>query len=425
MGDLNILIIILVAVAAIVLSLVLAALFAFLATNFEKNKAEIYKKVDPAVENREIGLRQNRTFRLGQTIGKNVGVLGFVLFGIGLLVAGWLTYQLTQQGQFIAGGSLQLLPAQASEGAAKTDGFFYILLSISVIVFLLVQGLLVFAIIRFRRRKNETGDGASFSHNTTIEIVWTTIPALLVIFFAFLSWTILADLRNPPVSDQEPLVVQVTGRQYSWLFTYPQYDNLATDKLFLPIGRPVQFEITSEDVLHSFWVPAFRLKQDAVPGRIVTIYSMPKELGTFPIMCAELCGQGHGGMSVKEDGSNAYSVNIVNASDFDTWVMENTQVTGEGVFAKGGCAGCHTFAPLGAAGAVGPNLTHIGTVAETRIAGTSAQDYIHQSIVEPGAFLAPECPSGAACPNAMTPNLAQTLSAEEIDVLVAYLLEQK
>jgi cytochrome c oxidase subunit 2 len=181
-------------------------------------------------------------------------------------------------------------------------------------------------VVRYRARPGDTGDGAPIHGNTKLEVIWVAIPTIIVSILAAYAWIVLDDVEAKQPNE---LRVVVTGQQFAWRFQYPEYDNLKTNQLYLPKDRPVKFDIKSDDVLHSFWVPSFRLKIDAVPGLTTFIRLTPSRLGKYDIVCAELCGIGHSTM-------RQYTT-VVEEPEFEDWVAEQREAAaGEGESASSG-----------------------------------------------------------------------------------------
>jgi cytochrome c oxidase subunit 2 len=218
------------------------------------------------------------------------------------------------------------------------------------------------------------------------------------------------------------MVVNVTGQQFTWTFDYPSERLQGAKELYLPVDRPIEFRIKTKDVIHSFWVPQFRLKSDAVPGLTTKIRVTPDREGQFEVVCAELCGLGHSTMR--------QFVRVVPAADFDKWVSAEKQAaggggatggggggggaaapSGEDLFTSNGCSGCHTLAAAGATAKVGPDLGKLGQVDAA---------FIRQSIADPNA----EITKGYQA-NIMPQDFGTKLSKEELDALVKYLLESQ
>lgn len=338
---------------------------------------------------------------------------------------------------YFAATNVDVMPDAASSRARLVDQLARILIGLGAVIFLVVEGVLVYAVIRFRKRKDDQTDAVPYHGNNTLELVWTIIPAFIVVFIGFYSFQVLAEIEQP-VSDE--MVVEVIGRQFLWEFRYPDFD-LTTQELRLPVGKPIRFEITSADVIHSFWVPEFRAKRDATPGLISELLITPTELGTYPIRCAELCGAGHAAMNAQ--------VIVETESDFLAWielqggladrstaegeqqgespleevdpgeVSEGTDISGGDLFISLGCGACHTLDDASAVGVLGPSLNDFSEIAATRILSLEPIAYTKESIVDPEAYVVEGYPSGV-----MPNNFGERLSIEELEVLIAYLLNQ-
>ncbi len=257
-----------------------------------------------------------------------------------------------------------LLPVAASQEALEVDGIFNFMMTIATGLFLLIQGVLIIVLIRFRRKKGDNTDGPAIEGNVPLEIVWTAIPTVIVFILAIYSFEIYNNMGgldpmasgdtgtqkmahhhdhgmmpsrlvalnpdrsqvalglgvSPEEQNQTPLVIDVKGIQYAWLFTYKDTGIVAGD-LHLPVNRLVQLNIQAGDVLHAFWLPEFRIKQDAIPGRDTTLVFTPTLVGDYPIICAELCGSYHGGMKTK--------LYVQTQEDYNKWLQENTIATTE------------------------------------------------------------------------------------------------
>jgi cytochrome c oxidase subunit 2 len=308
-------------------------------------------------------------------------------------------------------------PAQGSTQAEKIDTLYDVLMITSVPIFVLVMTIAIYCVIAFRAKPGERGDGAHIHGNTKLEIVWVTIPFVIVTALAIYGWIVLDDIE---AKQDGELVVNVTGEQFAWSFDYPE-QKVKSNELVLPEDRPVFFKIHAKDVLHSFWVPEFRMKQDAVPGIATNTRVTPTSEGTFTIVCAELCGIGHATMRQQ--------VRVVDAAEWDEWVRDQQEggaapeegesplAAGREIFTSAGCDACHTLDDADATAAVGPDLNELARVAEDRAPGKSAEDYVRESIVDPPAFVV----EGYAG-DTMPANFDDQLTREEIDTLVQYLL---
>ena len=251
-----------------------------------------------------------------------------------------------------------LLPVQASTEAAQVDGIFDFMMTIATGLFFLVQGILIVSIIKFRRRKGDKTDGPPVEGNVPLEILWTAIPTVIVFIIAIYSFEVyntmggldpMASMDRPtqevaspeqspqnlialdpnkgqvalglgaspyaPVKE-EPLEIDVNGLQYAWIFTYPETGVISGD-LHIPLGKEVKLNISAQDVLHAFWLPEFRLKQDAIPGRTAELRFTATRPGQYPIICAELCGPYHGGMKAQ--------LFVQSPEEYNQWMEENAQ----------------------------------------------------------------------------------------------------
>ena len=195
----------------------------------------------------------------------------------------------------LVGRYVNLMPTSASLEAAVIDRLFSIMLGIAFAIFLLVEGALLYAVLRFRRRKGHEGEGVPLHGSNRLEMAWTFIPALIVFWLAAVSGQVIFGLDARP---ENALQVRVIARQFTWQFEYPEY-GVSSFELNVPIGVPVELELISMDVIHSFWVPAFRLKQDALPMRETRLNFTPNLVGEYPVVCAELCGAGHATMRTR------------------------------------------------------------------------------------------------------------------------------
>jgi cytochrome c oxidase subunit 2 len=328
-------------------------------------------------------------------------ILGLIASAIGV----WICLQ------------IDWFPTAGSTQADQIDTLYDVLLIVSVPVFVLVMTIAIYSVIAFRAKPGEKGDGAHIHGNTKLEVVWVTIPFIIVTALAIYGWVVLDDIE---AKQDNELVVNVTGEQFTWSFDYP-VENVKSNELVLPVDRPVHFKIHAKDVLHSFWVPAFRMKQDAVPGIETNTRVTPNHEGSFPVVCAELCGIGHATMRQE--------VQVLPVADWEAWVAERREggdaaeegespiAAGREIFQSAGCNACHTLSDADATAAVGPDLDELASVAEDRVKGKTAEEYVEQSIVDPPAFVV-DGYSGDTMPG----NFADQLTREEIDTLVKYLL---
>jgi cytochrome c oxidase subunit II len=321
-------------------------------------------------------------------------------------------------GAIAAGCALLIpwMPTLASEEAERIDFTYWFATVISLFVFAVVAAILIYALINFRvKDPNDWSDGPPVHGNTTLEVVWTVIPTILVTAISIVSAVVLAQNGK---AGNDPLKIGVIAQQFAWQFKYP--DGKVYPILRLPIDRHVELELTANDVIHSFWVPQFAQKQDAVPGTTQHIVITPNRLGTYPVICTELCGLGHSIMR-----SEAI---VMTQADYDDWVEKGSKAGGgggggggsaaggEAIFTQNGCGACHTFSAIPSAqGKVGPSLDNLSEAAQA--AGMPLEEFIHESIVDPGAYVAEGYVAGTM------PSFEGTIPADKLDELVQYLAE--
>jgi cytochrome c oxidase subunit 2 len=207
--------------------------------------------------------------------------------------------------------AFQWLPTSASEEFDRIQDVYWLATVISIGIFSLVAAVVVFSAWKWRVSSEDDTDGPPIHGHTGLEILWTAIPAVLVILIAIVSTVVLA--RNGEAGNR-PLEVQAIGQQFAWKFGYPDYGDFTTGELVLPVGQEARFTMKALDVIHSFWVPNFGQKMDAVPGIDTTILVTPTRTGEFAVVCAELCGLGHATMRAK--------ARVVTQAEFDSWIEE-------------------------------------------------------------------------------------------------------
>jgi cytochrome c oxidase subunit 2 len=195
---------------------------------------------------------------------------------------------------------------QASTAAPKIDTLLDVMIVLSSFVFSIVMVMLGYSVWRWRARPGDESDGAPIHGNTRLEIAWTVIPTVIVLFGAIYSWIVLADIE---AREDDRMVVDVYGQQFEWHFNYPE-EGVTSRELHVPVDRQVEVRLHALDVIHSFWVPEWRIKKDAVPGITTRIYVTPDKTGNYTLVCTELCGVGHATMRapvVVEDSQNAFT----------------------------------------------------------------------------------------------------------------------
>jgi cytochrome c oxidase subunit 2 len=251
-----------------------------------------------------------------------------------------------------------LLPIAASDDAQDVDGLFNFMMTIATGLFLLVEGVLVYSVIKFRRRKGDTTDGPPMEGNIPLEIVWTAIPTVIVFILSIYSFEVYNSMGGlDPMASMDHgshkmahhqsnggdlialdpngkvavglgvspnkgqgdnrLKINVNGIQYAWVFTYAD-SGIVSGEIHVPVNRPVELNIAAGDVLHAFWLPEFRIKQDAIPGRETKLVFTPTKIGKYPVICAELCGAYHGGMKTQ--------LYVDSEADYQQWIQQKNTI---------------------------------------------------------------------------------------------------
>ncbi len=316
--------------------------------------------------------------------------------------------QLLSKGLAQAGGSFWM-PPQASTSAEGVDRLFYFIFWIAAFFFALIVVLMIFFAVRYRRRKASEGPGGGPTHNTALEITWTIIPLGIVFVIFFLGFRGFLDLNTPPANAYE---VQVTAQRWKWLFTYP--NGHVDDNLHVPVDRPVQLVMTAEDVIHSFYVPDFRIKRDIVPGRYNKTWFRAPQPGEHDIYCAEYCGTGHSDMLAK--------VIVHPAGDFEVWLDGVSGAldklppaeAGAQLFKARGCLQCHS---VEGKGGIGPAMNGVFGTTVVMKDGSSVladENYIRASILEPQSQI-------VAGFEPVMPTYQGRLKDKEITAIIEYL----
>ena len=234
-------------------------------------------------------------------------------------------------------------PVQASTQAHNTDRLYHVLVDASVPIFVLVISVVLYCAWQFRMKPGEElKDGPPIHGNTRLEVFWTAIPTALLLGLIGYSFVVLHNNEKKPAREMQ---VNVTAQQFAWSFQYgPSVTGgkpLETHQLYLPEGESVKFDMRSKDVIHAFWIPAFRLQEDVVPGITVKYRATPDRLGTYPIVCNLLCGVGHSLMRAQ--------VHVVTEAKFKEWLKERAAASGTTASTTTGSAGGATSSTTGSA----------------------------------------------------------------------------
>ncbi len=343
-----------------------------------------------------------------------------------------------------------IFPPQASAESKSVDELFFILMIVGGIVFFLIQGMLLISVIAFRARGGDTSDGPTYHGNMALEIVWTIIPALVVVFLAVVSFNVWSQNSAPKANvnmvNGASVPINVIGARYAWTHTYetgrltPNGDPIIINSganLHTYIGQNVDLSLQTQDVIHSYWVPAMRVKQDLLPGdprqggRPTELRFTPVRIEgvayptEYPIVCAELCGDGHGRMRgaviVYEDEAQYLEQFFEPAIHAILNPPADPVLRGEVEIQNYICNSCHVLDSLGWTGLTGPPLNGIAERAGERVPGQSAEEYIANSIWNSGAFRVPGYDQQMAAFGPDVVDAANVMTPEQLYSIVAYL----
>jgi cytochrome c oxidase subunit II len=315
---------------------------------------------------------------------------------------------------------IRLLPEAASAQATSIDKLFRGEFLVIAFLFSLIVVFMVYSIFVFRRKKGDTTDATHVTGNTRLEITWTVLPLLTVLFFAVWGGQSLRDVTR---AEPDPLVVNVIGQQFAWRFEYPQPsgDAVVSDKLYLPVDKPVLLQLSSLDVIHSFWVPEFRVKQDALPGGEAFVRPLrikPTVIGNYKLRCAELCGAGHTQMES--------DVIVTSQVDFDSWLAGQSNLAadpvarGQKVAKNFGCLGCHSVDGSKLVGPTWKGLFGSEVPLQDGSRVNADEEYLRESIVNPGAKIHQDYPSGV-----MLATYKDQMTAEQINDVIEFIKSLK
>jgi cytochrome c oxidase subunit II len=306
--------------------------------------------------------------------------------------------------------AMSFMPVQGSTFAKGVDDLYEFLLIASLISCILVIGGMVYFAFKYRRKTN-TDKTAYISHSALLEFLWSFIPfVIFMVVFAW-GWIVYHDLRTAPKNSFE---IHVVGQKWNWDFLYKS-GRKSSGEFYVPVGQPVKLIMSSRDVIHSFYIPGFRTKQDVVPGRYSTLWFEAKSVGTFQVFCTELCGEGHSAMLAK--------LHVLPRNEFEEWLQNDPYKglsladVGQKVFSQK-CVACHSAS---AEKKVGPGLAGvIGRSREFESGPTLVTDenYVRESILNPAAKIV------KGFPNAMTP-FQGSISEQELTGVIEYLKSLK
>jgi cytochrome c oxidase subunit 2 len=300
---------------------------------------------------------------------------------------------------------LPFQPEQASTIARSVDNLHFFITAVTLFFTAVIFLVIFYFMIKYRRRSPDERPKA-IEGSLPLEVLWTAIPTLIVAVIFVWGSTLYFRNAEPPKGAME---IFVTGKQWMWKVEHPEGQR-EINELHVPLGRPVKLTMTSEDVIHDFFVPAFRVKKDVLPGRYTTLWFEPTKLGTFHLFCAQYCGAFHAGM--------IGSVIVVEPDQYDTWLAggvqgESMEAAGQKVFLQSGCGTCHLADNTGP----GPSLLGVygQPVKLTNGQTVTADDaYIRESIVLPRAKI-------VLGYQAIMPSFQGQLTEEQMNSVIAYI----
>jgi len=267
----------------------------------------------------------------------------------------------------------RLFPEQASAGASQVDSLYFVLLAISGVVVVGVCGLIILFAVRYRCGSRASRAGARDSH-IPLELTWSAVPLAILMTIFFWGATVYIEANQPP---RDALELFVVGKQWMWKIWHPRADG-EINELHVPVGRPVRLTMISEDVIHSFYIPAFRKKMDVLPDRYTTLWFKADRTGEYDLFCAEYCGTAHSEMIGR--------VVVMPKAEYARWLSsaarEPDAVVGQQLFTRFGCADCHRPGPE----ARGPSLAGLfGSVVPLADGSKTRADeaYLRRAILDP------------------------------------------
>jgi cytochrome c oxidase subunit II len=310
--------------------------------------------------------------------------------------------------------AIHLMPVQASTQAVTIDNLWNLELAVISFLFALIMVPLLYSLFVFRRKKGETGEGEHFSGNNTLEVTWTIIPLIIVLIFAYLGTYTLGEVL---AVDPNAMSVNVIARQWAWQFDYPQ--GFSSKELHLVVNHQVVLDMKSVDVIHDFYVPQFRVKQDVLPGETTTYRITPDLIGNYTVECAQLCGAGHTYMTAP--------VIVESQADYDAWVKTQEAAAaaaaqtpvgrGQLLVAQNGCTSCHSID--GSSTGIAPTWKGLYQSQVTLNNGTTVmadEAYLTESIVSPSAKIV-----NGFQDNVMPKTFGTSLTQSQISDIVAYI----
>ena len=302
------------------------------------------------------------------------------------------------------------MPVQGTEIAKQIDNLYAFLLVVSFISCAILIGGMIYFAIKYQRKTNNDKT-AYITHDTRLEVLWSVVPLIIFLFVFAWGWVVYNDMRTMP---KNALEIQVTGKQWAWTVEYR--NGVKSTEVVVPVNKDVKIILASDDVIHSFFVPSFRIKQDAVPGRYTTVWFNATKLGEFHVFCTEFCGTSHSAMVTK--------LKVVSQEDFDKWLINESEVgllplaqRGAKYFQTRACASCHSVD--NPAVKIGPSLFQRWGKESVQDDGSKIpfdENHVRDSMMTPQAHIA----AGFPKPSPM-PSFQGQLSESELSALIEYI----
>lgn len=297
--------------------------------------------------------------------------------------------------------------SEASNFVKGVDDSLIVILGISIFFLVGITAVMIYFVIRYSRKRNPVA--TNIEHNSKLEILWTVIPTILVVVMFYYGWAGFTPMRNIP---KDAMVVKAHGQMWAWSFEYE--NGSYSENLIVPLNKPVKLELSSKDVLHSLYIPAYRIKEDVVPGKANYMWFIPQKEGSYDILCAEYCGERHSYMLSK--------LEVYSQDKYDNWYANELGVSydhpGLAQLKKNACISCHSTdgSPI-----IGPSFKGLWGRTEMVITNgtereiTVDRDYIRKSLNEPNADITKGFNQGLMI------SYATTVSDEDLDQIIEYL----
>lgn len=302
------------------------------------------------------------------------------------------------------------MPTQGTEISKQVDNLYGFLLVVSFISCVILIGGMIYFALKYKR-KTANDKTAYITHDTRLEVLWSVIPLIIFLFVFGWGWVIYHDMRTMP---KDALEINVSGKQWAWTVEYK--NGVKSTEVVVPVNKDVKLVLSSEDVIHSFYIPSFRIKQDAVPGRYQAIWFKAEKLGEFHVFCTEYCGTSHSAMITK--------LKVVSQEDFDKWLVSESEIgtlplaqRGAKYFQTRACASCHNVD--NPAAKIGPTLYQRWGKEVANADGSKVafdENHVRESIMLPQSQIAAGFPS----PSPM-PSFQGQLSESELAAIIEYI----